>query len=363
MKLGIISIHYGVNFGSSLQAYVLPTYIERTFPNIETEVINYIPPRYRLKNRYKYSGGKNIIKRIVWCVRIANQIKNNKKYENYLKRHTSISAKIFDEEAARKRYKDFDYLIAGSDQIWNSDYNQGPDSMYYLSFANEKTKKIAYAASCGKDDFPQSEWNEMREYLSSFSNISIREKQMAETMKEKGIECQFVLDPTYLLSKDEWKLIEKKENIKDDYLLIYLLDVDGKDIIEWANRFAKQKNLKTVLIKNGLPYDKYNVDYVMRNKTPDSYIWLFRNASFVVTNSFHGTSFSINMEKQFVVFKRQKYNSRIDSILGAMGLEDRCINLETSDIEEIDYSLVKPRKEKLLDESRNFLERALNDKK
>ena len=362
MKLGIISIHYGVNFGSSLQAYALPKYIEDKFPNIEAEVINYIPPRYRLKNRYKYIGGNSIIKKIAWCVRIANQIKNNKKYESFLKHHTSISTKIFDEETARKRYNNFDCLIAGSDQIWNSDYNQGFDSMYYLGFTDEKTKKIAYAASCGKDDFPQSEWDDMKEYLSSFSDISIREKQMADTMKEKGIECQFVLDPTYLLSKDEWKQLEKKESIKEDYLLIYLLDVDGKDIIEWSVKLAKKKNLKTVLIKNGLPIDKYTVDYVMRNKTPDSYIWLFRNASFVVTNSFHGTSFSINMERQFVVFKRQKYNSRIDSILGAMGLEDRCINLDTVDIKDIDYSLVEPKKAKLLNESKKFLERALNDK-
>lgn len=120
--------------------------------------------------------------------------------------------------------------------------------------------------------------------------------------------------------------------------------------------------LKRVLIANGPAIKKYDVDYIMWNKTPDSYIWLFRNASYVITNSFHGTSFSINMEKQFVVFKRDKYNSRIDSILGAMGLEDRCVMLNGMKIpSDIDYSCVNEKKEALLIESQKFIKEALCD--
>lgn len=362
MKIGIISIHYGVNFGSALQAYALPQYIKSTFPNAETEVVNYIPPRYRFKNQYSYNGGTGIKKRVGWMLRAMQRFINDSKYKRYLSSITNVSPQIFDAKTAKDRYKEYDCLIAGSDQIWNSDYNQGFDPMYYLCFGSDRTRKISYAASCGKNKFSDNEWTDMKKSLESFSKISIRESSTAEIMREKGINCYFVLDPTYLLSKEEWSKIEKKEDIREQFLLIYLLDVDGKDIIDYAKNVAMQRNLKTVLIVNGPAIKKYDVDYVMWNKTPDSYIWLFRNASYVVTNSFHGTSFSINMERQFVVFKRDKYNSRIDSILGAMGLEDRCVTLNgTNILQDIDYSYVNEKKEALLIKSKQFIKEALCD--
>ena len=363
MKIGIISIHYGVNFGSALQAYALPTFIKNTFTDSEIEIINYIPPRYRFKNRYSYNEKAGLRKRMGWMLRTNRSIINNLKYKRYLSNMTKISTKIFNTKTAKERYKEYDILIAGSDQIWNSDYNKGLDLMYYLCFGNSKTRKISYAASCGKNNFSDVEWAEMKELLKSFSKISVRENSTAEIMRKKGIECQFVLDPTYLLSREEWMEIEKRENIKGQFLLIYLLDIDGRDIIKYAKNIAKKRHLKTVLITNGPVIKKYDVDYVMRNKTPDSYIWLFRNASYIITNSFHGISFSINMEKQFVVFKRDKYNSRIDSILEVMGLENRCVTLNTIEIPpDIEYSYVNNKKEKLLSESKRFITEALCDK-
>lgn len=360
MKIGIISIHYGVNFGSLLQAYALPKYLKSIYPEAETEVINYIPPRYRFRRLYTYNGGKGLKKHIGWTLRTIQYFINDSRYKRFLSGITTVSPAIYDSNSARKRYGDYDYLIAGSDQIWNSDYNQGFDPMYYLKFGNNNTQKIAYAASCGKNEFSDEEWANIKESLSSFSNISVRESSTVQVMRQNGIDCQFVLDPTYLLTPDEWSKLEKNENIKEPFLLIYLLGVDGRDIIKWAKKIAEQRNLKTVLIANGPAIKKYDVDFTMWNKTPDSYIWLFRNASYVVTNSFHGTSFSINMERQFVVFKRDKYNSRIDSILGAMGLEDRCVTLSDDEmLPEIDYIKVNKKKYGLLVESKRFIKEAL----
>lgn len=362
MKIGIISIHYGVNFGSALQAYALPTYIKNTFPDAQLEVINYIPPRYRFMSQYEYKGGNGIKKRVGWTLRAVQHYVNDIKYKKYLRKMTMVSPSIYNREKAKKRYESYDCLIAGSDQIWNSDYNQGFDPMYYLDFGNARTRKIAYAASCGKNEFSDNEWDEMKSALKPFFKVSIRESSTVEVMRGKGIDCQFVLDPTFLLSKEEWSKIEKKEKIKGPFLLIYLLDVDRREIISWAKQVAKQRGLKTVLIINGPAYKKYDVDYVMWNKTPDSYIWLFRNASFVVTNSFHGTSFAINMERQFSVFKREKYNSRIDSILGAMGLEDRCVTLnDKAPALDIDYADVKRKKDTLVAWSKEYLKEALYD--
>lgn len=362
MKIGIISIHYGVNFGSALQAYALPHYLETHYENVKTEIINYIPQRYLFRNKYHFNPKQGLKKTIGWTARSLQFFINDIHYVQFLNKHTNISPKLYDMETAKIRYHDYDLLIAGSDQIWNSDYNQGYDPMYYLDFASDSTKKISYAASCGKDSFEQEEWNKMMQSLESFDAISLREYSMKDTMKNAGVSCQFVLDPTFLLSSQEWQQLEKKEFINEPFLLIYLLDVEGSDIIEYAKKIAEERNLKTVLIANGPTYKKYNVDYVMWNKTPDSYIWLFRNASFVVTNSFHGTSFSINLEKQFIVLKREKYNSRIDSILYVMGLEDRCVFVnERVSFEDINYDIVNEKKNKLIQQSKDFLDKEIRN--
>ena len=99
---------------------------------------------------------------------------------------------------------------------------------------------------------------------------------------------------------------------------------------------------------------------VVSDATPDKYIWLFRHASFVVTNSFHGVSFSINMERQFVALKRDKYNSRLDNIMNVMGLEDRFVTTETNwGGSNINYSKVDERKSELLKSSKEFLQSTL----
>lgn len=94
--------------------------------------------------------------------------KTNKKYISYLKENTSVSKPIYSMEKAKTEFGDYDYLIAGSDQIWNSEYNQGIDEMYYLGFASRKSSKIAYAASCGKEEYSEEEWDRIRKFIRRF---------------------------------------------------------------------------------------------------------------------------------------------------------------------------------------------------
>ena len=235
--------------------------------------------------------------------------------------------------------------------------------MYYLGFASRKSSKIAYAASCGKEEYSEEEWDRIRKLLADFSAISLREKSSVTIMENHGIKkCEFVLDPTFLFDRVQWAIYEKEvSKCPKDYLLIYFLDTTGEDIVKLAKRIAEVKGLHTVLIRPVYSKVKYDVDMVVSDMTPDNYIWLFRHASFVVTNSFHGVSFSINMERQFVALKRDKYNSRLDSIMNAMGLTDRLVTIEHDGIIEnnINYSEVNERKRKLLKSSKDFLQNAL----
>lgn len=364
-KIGVISIHYGVNFGSSLQAIALQRYLREKDPERYVEVINYIPPRFTLKRRIAAVCSGSLSSIAHKAVRFMRFQENNRKYKQYLSQNATVSPALYNMEQLRSRYRDYDCLIAGSDQVWNSDYNQSVDPAYFLRFASKGTKKIAYAASCGKDSFTQAEWEKIREYTSDFSAIGMRESSAVKMMEDAGIPgCQFVLDPTFLYDRNGWSQFERKDpECPSDYLLLYFLDTDGSDIIRLAKNIARQKNLKTVLIVNGRSKktrEGYGVDYVAYNKTPDVYIWLFRNASYIVTNSFHGVSFSINMERQFVAVKRDKYNARLDSILGAVGLLDRYIGTdETTLKEDIDYTEVNRKKAALYEKSTSFLDQAI----
>ncbi|HBE15373.1 MAG TPA: hypothetical protein DCY72_03910 [Ruminococcaceae bacterium] len=364
-KTGVISIHYGVNFGSSLQAIALQRYLREKDPERYVEVINYIPPRFTLKRRIAAVCSGSLSSIAHKAVRFMRFQENNRKYKQYLSQNATVSPALYNMEQLRSRYRDYDCLIAGSDQVWNSDYNQSVDPAYFLRFASKGTKKIAYAASCGKDSFTQAEWEKIREYTSDFSAIGMRESSAVKMMEDAGIPgCQFVLDPTFLYDRNGWSQFERKDpECPSDYLLLYFLDTDGSDIIRLAKNIARKKNLKTVLIVNGRSKktrEGYGVDYVAYNKTPDVYIWLFRNASYIVTNSFHGVSFSINMERQFVAVKRDKYNARLDSILGAVGLLDRYIGTdETTLKEDIDYTEVNRKKAALYEKSTSFLDQAI----
>lgn len=358
-KIGIISIHYGVNFGSALQAIALSRYLKDTFKYESVDVINYIPKRFRKINRLKNISGHGAKHFFHGLVRMYRFEKTNRKYVSYLKENTSVSKPIYSMKEAKAEFGDYGNLIAGSDQIWNSEYNQGIDEMYYLGFASEGTTKIAYAASCGKEEYSDEDWNKIRRLLGDFSAISLREKSSVKMMEEHGIRnCKFVLDPTFLFGPSEWKNYEKEiTKCPKEYLLIYFLDTRGEDIVKLAKKIAVSKGLRTVLIRPVYSKINYDVDMVVSDITPDKYIWLFRNASFVVTNSFHGVSFSINMERQFVALKRDKYNSRLDNIMNVMGLSDRFVTPETEEwIEsDINYSEVNKIKSELLKSSKEFL--------
>ena len=358
-KVGIISIHYGVNFGSALQAYALFWFISTRY-KCNVEIINYIPPRYRFSRLYKLSISSGINHTLHELVRNVRYYYVDSKYKRYLSKLARISPIIHSTNEAEQRYKNFDYLVAGSDQIWNSDYNEGVDSMYYLSFASNKTRKIAYAASAGKTEFSNDEWEMQKKLLKDFYKLSYREGNMLALMESHGIMGgQLVLDPTYLLASNEWiKLGTKPQRCPLNYLLMYFLDTDSQEIIECAHSIAEKKGLQTVLICNGRKKRIKNVDYVAANLTPDYYIWLFSNAKYVVTNSFHGVSFSINLEKQFSVLRRDKYNSRLDSILELMELTNRYITVKNykNAFVDIDYDNVTSKKEYLKKQSIAFLD-------
>lgn len=370
MKIGIITIHFGTNYGSALQAYASCRYFhEMLIPenDAHVELINYVPKRYSVINRYFHLNTKmGIIKRIGYSIICAPSIYGyHKIFTGFLKKYTPLGKELHNHDELKACYKNYDLLVSGSDQIWNSDYNEGFDSAYFLDFACEHSKKITYAASSGKINFSKKELEKMEKALSSFSGVSVREYQMIEMLNSIGINnVKHVLDPIFLLKKEEWKKqFVKRRTISEKYLFMYLLEGDTHNIVDIGVRIARHYGLKTVLISFGHIWNNDpRVDYYLIRKGPEQFIELIMNSDYVVTNSFHGIAFSVNFNKQFTAFARGKYNSRLESISRLFDIEDRFYSPDhtVTDIGDmvsnnIDYERVNLVLEEYRNKSSNFI--------
>ena len=236
--------------------------------------------------------------------------------------------------------------MTGSDQVWNTFYNHGIDKLFYLDFAPEHKKRVAYAASFGMSEIDSQYKEETKRLLSKYSVISVRESSAIDLLKSIGINNGVhVLDPTFLLSKEDWKQVVGRylPQKKEKYLLIYSVEPNFQNVIACARKIADKLDLKVYYAGWGIK--KYiGVDKMLGIPDPLSMMGYFINADFVVASSFHGTAFSVNLNKQFISVEPEKFNSRVHSLLESLGLMDRLVktpmDIDTLEIRGIDYYLV-----------------------
>lgn len=348
MKIAIITIVDNINYGTYLQAYATykiikslghdPIIINYTRPYISSKevAIGYLRnPKMSILKKLAYASFYTLLYPfMIWQVKrfLSKNVKMTTLYRNY--------------NELKKSPPEADIFLTGSDQVWNSNYNNGIDESFFLSFT--KKKKYAYAASIGLNSFPEQEKEKIRKLLLEYKAISVREYFGIEALQNIGINNIIqVLDPTFLFTKEMWLSMIKKKNkkIKDRYLLIYSVESGRNDfVIQQAKEIASKRKLKlywvcpTYKFKNALKVDKvYNFASV------EDFIFLFANADFIVASSFHGTAFAINFNKEFLSVSPGKYNTRVCSLLKLCQLEDRYVSnsFKTNEsIENINYNTV-----------------------
>ena len=344
MKIGIIT--YWItrsNYGTVLQNYALQTFL-RSF-GFETFLIRTdIPLGCSRLDYYKSLLQKNgffslacYFKSRLFCKiarKISSENKNDDKRNfpdfvnknfNPIKIFRSLSELESDCPMA-------DIYISGSDQVWNTygeNYNTVSEQIkaYLLSFVPDSAKKISCAASFGKSSLAMEFESLFKKELSRFDFISCREKSGVEICKRLGFENAVLQqDPTMILSSDEYKKIASKSLVpKKPYILLYLLGNDTDFSTRRLKQFAKLKNLEVVYVPAN-EAQKINF-YKKTFPTVEEWLGLYENASAVVTNSFHGTVFSLIFNKPFLSVhqtgKFEDQNVRIDSLLEDFGLKNR----------------------------------------
>lgn len=290
-------------------------------------------------------------------------VKSKKYIYNYIREYNirKFSRKFTNENRVdniEEVSNEYDYFIAGSDQIWNPHWING--YVEFLQFADKK-KRISYSASFGVRGIPQEKRKDFSRYINGMEYISVREQAGAEIVKDL---CRFdvpvLVDPTLLISKDEWSAIAERPWWlgKDRYLLVFFLGDLSEHESRECERIAKNYNLKIINL-----LDKNNLDCY--TSSPEEFLYLIKNASIVFTDSFHATVFSIIMNTPFVNFNRKgmEMNSRIDTLLNLFGMnERRVIDGEQIrlDLFNVDFSNVEECLNIEREKSKNFLLKALH---
>lgn len=354
-----ITVHVGTNFGSVLQSIATARVIESL--GVEPLLIDYIPDRvtYSRFFRRMFRGVVPFIKNLVF---LPNFIKNTNIYSNYLRKHCPMSPAFYDKDDFAKNCPTADYYITGSDQVWNSKHNEGFNDRYYFAQTPDNAVRISFASSIGETELSEEHTARIKSLLSRYKAISVREESAKQLIEGMGLKATHLLDPTFMLNKEEWKPYMSKRIVKEEYLLIYTPynTLDKKAIFDAAREIAKEKGLKVVTFSWDWRKDKM-ADKTITYATPGDFLSLMHYADYVVTNSFHGTAFSINLNKEFSVFMPSAFSTRISSIIDLCGLNGRMVtdrfNLAKAK-EAIDYTIVNEILDKERNKSIEFLKKA-----
>lgn len=372
MKIGILTYQYAMNYGALLQAYALKTYLESL--KYEVEILNY-------DTSYLYNQQRSMKSKIIskaWSVvrDILGGRKKRIKFEKFRINYLKLDNPILTSSYSLKEYlknKDFDAFIVGSDQVWNPEIN-GKDFTYYLDFVTDKIK-ISYAASFGVSSLDEKLTAQIIELLNAFNAISIREKTGLNIIKGLKKRAVVVLDPVFLPEIDTWNaLVEGKKAVSEKYLLCYVMPGDKvleKKIEKMAEEYKEMRGNKVIYLgrKEYKRFKNDGKDYVSAD--PIEFINLFKNADYIITNSFHGTAFSIIFNKSFYSFVNTKISgkrqlsSRVIDLLEELQLNSRLIDvLDTCDFSlGVEYETVNAKLKKMQEFSRIFLIDALKQEK
>lgn len=344
MKIGVLTLHLYTNYGGILQAYALQTALERMGHEVEfiDEECNY--------KLYWYLKPLVYTKRLILkYIFHRKDIKiNAEDYSLYVYKLLNRNTLPFINKYIKRRFvnkftdilpSDYNALIAGSDQVWRPLYFRKPIDLAYFSFAKDwNIKRLSYAASFGLDkwEYNSNQTKKCKSLISKFDAVSIREYSGVKLCKKYfGIESIHVLDPTFLVEREDYVSLIKDTVPSEGVLFNYILDENSikKDLLDHIAKDRKQIPFKV----NNPNFDNQDVPIQMRVQPPlEPWLRAFYDSEFIVTDSFHACVFSIIFRKPFaVICNKMRGATRIESLLSMFSIEDRLIETFA------DYEMIK----------------------
>lgn len=318
-KVGTITFHWATNYGAVLQAYALQMFLKQN--GFETEIIDYLPFQTMT------------LSRLAWIKkREFGTIRKERAIRKFRKKYLTVSAVKYRSYGDLCRAADgYGAVLSGSDQVMNFSFLKHAERgrttpSYYLSFAGENTRKIAYAASFGTDRIPDAYTDFVHKELSSFDWVSVREESACAMLKEIGIESETVVDPTILAPKDIYAPLIDTEEEGRSGVFSYILHKNQK------HAYQCESKLVEMFGKRQTDAEDYSVENWLKN---------IRNSTYVITNSFHATVFALLFHTPFITVSVAGSNmdNRLLTLLKMVGLEDRFLKTyDESAIEVLAHS-------------------------
>ena len=379
-KIGLLSFPRYFNYGTLLQLHAL----QRTLEDLgyAVEVIDYDPYNDSGKREEPRAG-------LVWLARrllaraftrsrgqaqaagLAVQLAGQREaFERFLKEEIRLGQRTyFSAEELEAAPPDARAFVVGSDQVWHPDAHCR-DRAYFLSFA-ERRRRVAYAPSFGVSEIPLHLYEWFAEQLAGMTHLSVREQAGADLIRQvTGREAQVVLDPVFLPDALGWGDYAAETRVPDrPYLLCYFLESDVY-MRSRAMRIARDRNLQPFMIPVHVnDFERPHPGMkLLKAVGPKEFVGLVGKASFVCTDSFHGTAFSILLNRPFATFRRYDNplqvanHSRLDSILALAGLGGRLVGRDDQDVQllpDIDFADANQRVRQAREESLRFLRQSL----
>ena len=340
----LVTPHNVYNYGALLQAYALSTYLK----TLGVKVLLYDFPINKWKrNSFRERIYSLLIKisKYIWKKRL---LEGKKEFDTFIK------------EFPLTQENNFSIYLVGSDQVWNpgnlNDY-------FSLKFAPDAAFKFSYAASIGIKNISPEYEKKFVVAMQRLQLLSAREVDAAgEVERLTNRKCLVHLDPSFLLSVNEWQSNEVEYNINEPYILIYLLHIP-KDINKILN-IIKKKYKKTIYIIDQRGFLHYCIRGALPiiDAGPRQFLWLIHHADLIITSSFHGTAFSIIYNKPFLPLINLKSPSRIKNLLEICGIDSNIDN-PIDFIQQLNYSTINSNLNKKIHESEEYLKYALQEAK
>lgn len=364
MKICTITCHDVYNVGASLQAYALQTYLRQLGHDVK--IIDYKPDYLSQHFKLNVIGNpkydKPLLRQGYLLAKLPGRLHilpRKRAFDSFTAKYLSLTRRYTSNEELKKEPPEADVYFAGSDQIWNPLFHNGKDPAFYLDFVQQGIR-ASYAASFAVDEFPQELCDVTTRYLCRFDHISVRETSGLILLQLLGIQnAEAVLDPVFLLDKAHWKsMAQIPAEVEKPYLLVY--DFDNNPAVRTlAEQIARERGLEI--------YSVFDLPYAQRCFTlsgPQEFLGLVQQSSFMLSNSFHATAFSVIFEKEFAVVERtEKINTRMRDFTAMLGLYDHMVTVEANIPHNTDWVQVKRRLETEIASSKAYIDRVLGSVK
>ena len=330
MKVGVMTFPHSTSCGAVLQMYALCRAVEKLGHSVEAIHYHNAFMKAGKHTRHKASG-KYFLQLMRFYARAVLHRRLERGFREFENRFVPLypEKSFSDKKQLSLADKRYDAVICGSDQVWNPDITHR-DLSYFLDFCTENTARIAYAPSFGVEHLEEEYAASVRLELMQFSALSARESSGQEVISRlTGKDVPVVVDPTMLLEAEEWHALEQPHPLAQGEYILYYTVRSSANLWASCHALSEKTGMKIVVVGGNAVKAMRNRDSVVAyaaDASPAEWLYLIRHARYVVTNSFHGTAFSVIYRKDFYVEMSSATNTRLSHVVDMLGLRDRIVS-------------------------------------